>query len=306
LGGSPRPHFPGTLFTNLSSLHLSKTGGGSRVKSSLPSPPLLYTHPPFGEGGCKAGTNSLLEIIKIYASVCKHTFKSWRFPSMLVYLNSRASWISSLSVVCLCHRQAANGRASRRCALCISLLPPPHTEGSVRPRNANHPAAPPPFPAAGSALAAGDCTAANALETQGYGAGGGGRGRNQWTGRWNEAGKMCHRLSGLEFPALRQPGALLLAATFPRQSPRATHLCARPLGEPLRCLETAECGVPICWFVSPFLRWARGWRSLVSPSSARVVSEMGLAWWVPAGAPRKWRREAVYKMAGAGGGHAET
>lgn len=36
---------------------------------------------PFGGGGCKAGTRGLLEIIKIYASVCKHTFKSWRFPS---------------------------------------------------------------------------------------------------------------------------------------------------------------------------------------------------------------------------------
>lgn len=112
-------------------------GLGLRPHSAFISP--QYAFPFWGEG-CKTGTHGLLEIIKIYASVCKHTFKSWRFPSTLVYLNSRASWISSLSVVCLCHRQAANGRASRRCALCISLLPSPHTEGSVRPRNTSHPA----------------------------------------------------------------------------------------------------------------------------------------------------------------------
>lgn len=131
-------------FPNLSSPSSCKSWCGSPIEASHSAPRPNHTSP-FWEGGCKAGTHGLLEIIKIYASVCKHTFKSWRFPSTLVYLNSRASWISSLLVVCLCHRQAANGRASRRCALCISLLPLPHTEGSVRPRNTNHPA-PPPHP----------------------------------------------------------------------------------------------------------------------------------------------------------------
>lgn len=57
-----------------SSLHLSKAGGGSRVEASHSAfiPPPLYTSPFWG-GGCKAGTQGLLEIIKIYASVCKHT-----------------------------------------------------------------------------------------------------------------------------------------------------------------------------------------------------------------------------------------
>lgn len=169
-------------FPTSPSLHLVKAGGGSHVEASHSAPPHTHISPFWGEG-CKAGTHGLLEIIKIYASVCEHTFKSWRFPSTLVYLNSRASWISSLLVVCLCHRQAANGRASRRCALCISLLPPPHTEGSVRPRNTT-PSLPPPLPPSHS-LRPGAARLLTHWRRRDEGLGGGVEGRAEWAWRGN-------------------------------------------------------------------------------------------------------------------------
>lgn len=190
---------------------------------TLPSSSLTHTSSFWGEG-CKTGMHGLLEIIKIYASVCKHTFKSWRFPSTLVYLNSRASWISSLSVVCLCHRQAANGRASRRCALCISLLPPPHTEGSVRPRNTNHPACP--HPPHSRPVAARLLT--HWRHRDGEASWGGGARRQSRVvpeGEWER----------VKVPWIRPLGFLTLAPApsfapgcdLPEtQPPRATHLCA--------------------------------------------------------------------------------
>lgn len=56
-------------------LRPSKAGGGSLAEAfhaAFISPPPLYMSLFWG-GGCKAGTHGLLEIIKIYASVCKHT-----------------------------------------------------------------------------------------------------------------------------------------------------------------------------------------------------------------------------------------
>lgn len=54
-----------------------------RPLALLSSPPPYRS--PFWGGGCEAGAHGLLEIIKIYASVCKHTFKSWRFPSAGIF-----------------------------------------------------------------------------------------------------------------------------------------------------------------------------------------------------------------------------
>lgn len=57
-----------------SPLHPSEASDGSRVAAShsafILTPP--YMSPLWG-GGCKAGAHGLLDIIKIYASVCKHT-----------------------------------------------------------------------------------------------------------------------------------------------------------------------------------------------------------------------------------------
>lgn len=187
LSALPLPVFPPTLLEKRTSKQAGRRWGLGCGLSFCRLSPSLYTLAFLGRRDARPGTPSLLEIMKIYASACKHTFKSWRFPSTLVYLNSRASWISSLPVVCLCHRQAANGRASRRCALYISLLPPPHTEGSVRPLNTNHPAPhhlfPPPALEAGRELQHCEGAGVERVGTWGWGAEAEPRG----PGRWNRS-----------------------------------------------------------------------------------------------------------------------
>lgn len=122
-------------------------------------PPL--TDPPFGEGGCQAGPQGLLEIIKIYASVCKHTFKSWRFPSAGIFkLQSRSP--PSQSFICVTDRPLMAGLPGAvHYAFASSLCRTQKVLSGLGTQNTLRPPTP--------LIRGWGLPAANRLETQGWG-----------------------------------------------------------------------------------------------------------------------------------------
>lgn len=176
----------------------------------LPSfPPCLFLplHPAhipvWGRGDARPGRMACWKSLKYMRVPANTLLNHGVSPPTLVYLNSeQARSPPSQSFVCVTDEPLMAG-LPRRCALCISLLRAPHTEGSVRPRNTNsqHPHTP-------RTRGWGLCGGQSAGDSGMRGWGGAHRGRRPSRGGPGGGGigegwGKCRGLDRLESPSLR-------------------------------------------------------------------------------------------------------